>query len=304
MNIAQWLIPDFALIVLGHLLCRFTPINRSIWQPVESLVYFVLFPVLLFQATVRSPLSWADGRFALTGMVFALGSMAIVLNLPRIKSLSRHWSPHDFAGAAQVGFRFNSFIALAVIERVAGAPGLLLMAVLIGFCVPLYNMGAVWPMVRQGQNQGFVRELARNPLVIATLGGLLANLLGFRFPGWIEPAVSKIGASAIPLGLMAAGAGLVWAQLGQNRLLTVTLMGMRHLLAPLLALGLSHAMGLSDLQTLVLMVFSAVPTASAAYVLASRMGFNGAYVAGLVTLSVVLGLVSLSAVLMGFAPNA
>ncbi len=304
MNVAQWLIPDFALIVLGHLLCRFTPLNRSIWQPVETLVYFVLFPVLLFHATARSPLSWSDGQFALTGMMFAICSMLIVLNLPRLSSLSRHWSPHDFAGAAQVGFRFNSFIALAVVERVAGAPGLLLMAVLIGFCVPLYNMGAVWPMVRQGQNQSFLRELARNPLVIATVGGLLANLLGFRFPAWLEPAVSKVGASAIPLGLMAAGAGLVWEQLGQNRLLTLSLLSLRHLIAPLLAYGLSLFMGLNDLQTLVLMVFSAVPTASAAYVLASRMGFNGAYVAGLVTMSIAMGLLSLSAVLMGFAPTA
>ena len=139
--------------------------------------------------------------------------------------------------------------------------------------------------------------------MIATLGGLLANGLGFRFPSWIEPAVSKVGASAIPLGLMAAGAGLVWQQLGQNRILTASLLGMRHVLAPLLAYALSQAMGLNNLQTLVLMVFSAVPTASAAYVLASRMGFNGPYVAGLVTLSILMGLASLGAVLMVFAPT-
>jgi predicted permease len=43
----------------------------------------------------------------------------------------------------------------------------------------------------------------------------------------------------------------------------------------------------------VLLSFSALPTASSAYVLAARMGYNGAYVAGLVTLSTLLGLVSL-----------
>ena len=43
----------------------------------------------------------------------------------------------------------------------------------------------------------------------------------------------------------------------------------------------------------VLMTFSAVPTASSAYVLAARMGYNGAYVAGLVTLSTLLGVASL-----------
>ena len=41
------------------------------------------------------------------------------------------------------------------------------------------------------------------------------------------------------------------------------------------------------------MAFSAMPTASSCYVLASRMGFNGPYVAGLVTLSTLLGMLSI-----------
>ena len=46
-------------------------------------------------------------------------------------------------------------------------------------------------------------------------------------------------------------------------------------------------------QTLVLLIFSALPTAPSCYVLAARMGYNGAYVAGLVTLSTLLGVLSL-----------
>ena len=36
-----------------------------------------------------------------------------------------------------------------------------------------------------------------------------------------------------------------------------------------------------------------LPTASTCYVLAARMGYNGPYVAGLVTLSTILGVLSL-----------
>jgi predicted permease len=50
---------------------------------------------------------------------------------------------------------------------------------------------------------------------------------------------------------------------------------------------------LDRVQTSVLMAFSALPTASSAYVLASRMGYDGAYVAALVTLSTLLGMFSL-----------
>ena len=38
MNYAQLLFPDFSLILCGYLLCRYTALNRSVWQPVESLV--------------------------------------------------------------------------------------------------------------------------------------------------------------------------------------------------------------------------------------------------------------------------
>ena len=43
--------------------------------------------------------------------------------------------------------------------------GLMLIAVLIGVCVPLFNVAAVWPMARQGQ-RGFGAALMRNPLII------------------------------------------------------------------------------------------------------------------------------------------
>jgi malonate transporter len=42
----------------------------------------------------------------------------------------------------------------------------------------------------------------------------------------------------------------------------------------------------------VLVAFAAMPTASSAYVLAARMGGNGPFVAGLVTLSTLLGMVA------------
>jgi predicted permease len=67
----------------------------------------------------------------------------------------------------------------------------------------------------------------------------------------------------------------------------------RHLFMPVLALGLCLAFGLNPVQSTILLMFSALPTASSCYVLAARMGYDGAYVAALVTVSTVLGMVSL-----------
>jgi malonate transporter and related proteins len=292
-NFAQLLFPDFSLILCGYLLCRYTPLDRSVWQPVEGLVYYFLFPVLLFQSVTKSPLDLRSTSSLLAaGVLLALAGIALAYSLPWLPGLRRYIDRREHAGAAQVAFRFNSFIALALAERLAGAQGLLLIAVLIGVCVPIYNVAAVWPMARHAQ-KGIVRELVRNPLIIATASGLAANVLGFSMPALIEPSVTRIGAATLALGLLAAGAGMQFGSLANAKALAAAVLGIRHVLTPLAAIGLAKLFHMDDAQTAVLMAFSALPTASSAYVLAVRMGYNGPYVAGLVTLSTVLGLGSL-----------
>ncbi|MDP1567816.1 MAG: AEC family transporter, partial [Polaromonas sp.] len=265
----------------------------TVWQQVESLVYYFLFPVLLFHSIVRSPLDLgAASSLIAAGLTMGVLGIALAYSLPYLPWLGKHIDRREHAASAQVAFRFNSFIALALAERLAGAEGLLLIAILIGVCVPLFNVGAVWPMARHA-NTGFAGALVRNPLIIATATGLTANLLGFQMPDWLEPTVTRIGAASLALGLMAAGAGMQFASLASAKTLAVSLLAIRHFFIPLIALGLSWVFGLSPVQTTVLLSFSALPTASSCYVLAARMGYNGAFVAGLVTLSTLLGMVSL-----------
>ncbi len=293
MNYAQLLLPDFSLILCGYLICRYTALNRSVWQPVESLVYYLLFPVLLFQSIVKSPMDVgaASGLIA-AGLLAGLSSIALAYSLPHWPWLGKRLDVRDHAASAQVAFRFNSFIGLALAERLAGAQGLLMIAVLIGVCVPLFNVAAVWPMARHGKHS-FLRELMRNPLIIATASGLSANLLGFQIPEWAVPTVSRISAASLALGLMAAGAGLQFGLLTRGKALSVAVLTIRHLVQPLLAFVMARLFSLDAQQTTVLLAFSALPTASTCYVLAARMGYNGPYVAGLVTLSTLLGMVSL-----------
>lgn len=292
-NYPQLLFPDFSLILIGYLVCKFTPLNRTVWQPVEALVYFFLFPVLLFQSIVRSPLDLTTAS-RLIGAGWALSVVGIGLSfaLPHVPVLKRWVDARDHACSAQVAFRFNSFVGLALADRLAGPQGVQLIAVLIGACVPLSNMGAVWPMARHAQ-RGYLGELVRNPLIIGTASGLVANLLGWSIPHWLEPTVTRIGTASVALGLLAAGAGMHLGALGRAKTLAISVLAIRHAVLPLTAWGLAALLGLDPLQRTILLAFSALPTASSCYVLATRMGYDGAYVAGLVTLSTLLGMLSL-----------
>ncbi|MEZ5707541.1 MAG: AEC family transporter [Burkholderiaceae bacterium] len=302
MNFAQLLFPDFSLILIGYLLCRFTALNRKVWEPIESLVYYFLFPTLLFQAIVKTPLEMGTASSLMAaGLTLGVSGIALSYSLPHWPWLGRRIDARMHAASAQIGFRFNSFIALALASKVAGPQGLQFIAVLIGVCVPLFNVGAVWPMARHAQKH-FGGELLRNPLILATMSGLIANLLGVHIPFWLEPTVTRIGQASLALGLMAAGAGMQFGSLRSAKTLGVAVLSVKHLGLPLLALGTAMLYQLDTTQTQVLLMFSAVPTASSCYVLAARMGYDGPYVAGLVTLSTLLGIASLPLALGILAP--
>jgi predicted permease len=293
----QLLFPDFSLILIGFLVCRYTALDRSVWAPIERLVYYLRFPVLLFHSIVKRPLDLsATSELVLAGWALCLAGIALAYLIPWLPWAGPRVNRREHAASAQVAFRFNTFIALALAERVLGAQGAVLIAVLIGFCIPVVNVGAVWPMARHAQ-RGLLRELVRNPLIIATVAGLGANLLGFSMPTWLEPAASRIGAASLALGLMAAGAGLQPGRLKGDRVLTVGLLSIRHLWLSVIAWSLARVFGLDPVQTTILLIFSGMPAASSCYVLAVQMGYDGAYTAGLVTLSTLLGLFSIPFVL-------
>ncbi len=285
---ALLLLPDFLLIALGFVLCRKTALDRPVWDAAERLVYYLLFPVLLFNSILKSPLQPAQtvGLAAASLAVTAagIGAAFAIGRWPGIDA-RRH------ASGAQTAYRFNSFIALALAERLGGPPGLAWMALCIALSVPLANVAAVWPLARHG-GHSYGRELLRNPLILSTVAGLLANAAGLRFPDAVSTTLQRIGLAALPLGLMATGAGLRVGGLKASPGLAAALMAVRHALLPALAIGLTAALALAPEQRLIVVLFAALPTASSAYVLAARMGGDGGYVAGLVTLSTLLGMLS------------
>jgi malonate transporter len=296
MGHALLLLPDFLLIALGFLICRYTPLNRPVWDGAERLVYYVLFPVLLFGSIVRSPLSLA----ALAG-VGAVGLAVLAVGIGLAFALGRMpgVDARAHAAGAQVAFRFNSYVALALSERLAGASGVATMALLVAIAVPVVNVAAVWPLARHG-GHGYGRELARNPLIIGTVSGLLANALGWQFPEAVATTLQRIGVAALPLALMAVGAGLRFGALREAPRLAVALLSIRHLVLPAAALAIQHWAPLSPVQRLMLVLFAAMPTASSAYVLAARLGGHAGFVAGLVTVSTMLGIVSVPVTLALF----
>jgi predicted permease len=291
MNTVWLLAPDLTLIAIGFALHRSYFRDQAFWPVLEKLTYFVLFPALLFATVSRTPIQAAEAGPTLAA---ALGAVAAGVVLGYLARPVLKPDERQFASGVQCAFRFNSYVFLALSHRLAGEAGLSLAAVIIGIAVPPINVAAVWPLARNA-GSGLAKELARNPLLVATMAGLIANLLGVRLPELAENTLLRLGSASLVLGLLSAGAGLRMGAFAERdpavRARTLKLAGwfiaVKLAAMPLVALGLSQLLKLPPVPAQIVVAYAALPTAPAAYILASRMGGDGAFVAMLVSATLI-----------------
>lgn len=296
MNPVSALFPDLALIAIGQLLLRSLVRERGVWNGLEKLIYYVLFPALLFETILHMRLELST---ALPAVVVALAAIGVGIALGWLAQPLLHPDPARFAAGVQCAFRFNSYVMLALSQRVGGDAGLSLAAILIGVSVPVVNFAAVIPLARHAQSRLGV-ELARNPLILATLAGLVGHALGLRLPAPIEATLGRLGGASIALGLLAVGAGLQldalrgrWHDSRSTLALGAWITAVKMIAMPAAALGLSSAIDMDAATRTIVVLYAAMPTAPSAYILAARMGGDASFTALLMTVSMLVAAVTL-----------
>lgn len=285
------LFPDFCLILLGCGLRRYAGFPREFWDGLEQLVYFVLFPALLFMAIARTHIDPVTmGPMFVCGWLTMLAGLALAWFARGLMGLDAL----GFASRVQCAFRFNTYIAIAVAGKAWGTTGISSMGALVGAMVPFANLAAVGLLARHGERKLW-RELARNPLILATLCGLAFNLAGLHVWRPVEQFLGRLSEASIALGLLAVGAALRGGNPGGHWFGAVWLVCVKLLALPAIVLWLlAPALGLHGLARDTAVLFAALPTASSAYILAVRMGGDGAGVAWLISATTLLSVVTMT----------
>lgn len=288
MHIGALLLPDFTLILLGVILFRITNWGNAFWLGMERMVYYVLFPALLFQATARLNLQLdATGKFIQVGVA----ALFIGIAFTWLGKLFIKAAPMTYESGMQTAFRFNSYIALALASRLSGDEGVGLMALLIGIGVPLCNMAAVHALAHKNGN--LLKSLIKNPLLTATLAGLIVSMLGIALPEVVHATLSRLGSASIALGLIMVGVGLRLSGLNENKWMVTYLTTIKLAVIPAAGFLLGTWAQLPTLQLQIVVLFCSLPTASSAYILATQMGGNGPITAFLISLGTVLSVLTI-----------
>ena len=290
--------PIFALILLGLGLRRIGFPGDGFWPAAERLTYFVLFPALLVHRMALSQL----GDYAVGSVTVVVA--ALLLAMTALLYVLRPWLKVDgpaFTSVYQGAIRFNTYVGLAVVLAVFHAEGGTVAALIMAIMIPLINVLCVLVLsAHSGKSvtvTGIARGLMANPLILGCLIGIGLNLSGIGLP-WGSAAVLDILArAALPLGLLAVGAGLRLEGLLRPALLVAT-SGLKLLALPALAALLCGVVQPGWIETAVLITFAALPGSSTAYILARQMGGDASLIAAIVTVETGLALVTLPVVLV------
>lgn len=297
------IIPDFAIILLGLVLSRKGGFTKAFWDGAEKLVFNFLLVPFLFVSVAQSQLAVGDSvRFLLTGICAMLLGVAASFAV-------RYFIKADavtHASVFQCGFRFNTYIGFAICTRFCGAEGPSLLAMLIAFWVPISNSIAVSDLVRavakrdnQSENRSqllrtTVLGVARNPLIIATVLGLIFNYLGIELIQPVKDFLSHLGSASLAMGLLCIGAGLQFSNLAKHFKLIAASCLVRLAVVPLMAWIVIQLTGLSGNAAAVVLVFASLPTAQSCYVMTANMHGNASIVAAVTTLQTLLSMLTLS----------
>lgn len=231
-------------------------------------------------------------------IILAICSMSLLLILfyHLLKSRYPHSGP-SFTSLFQGATRFHGFVALAIIGPLYGDQGIALAAIALAVMVPLLNTTSVIVLSVYGhgahsiQMRLILKQIARNPLILACITGLLLNWTGI--PDIAFSAVEIIGNGGLGLALLAVGAGMRPDHALNNKLLIFIGVIIRLIGMPVLIILMSWIVGLEGLPRTIAIIAGAVPTAASSYVMARKMGGNAVLMSNIVTFQIIASFVTL-----------
>ena len=311
MVVINVLTPIVALIALGFVLRRSGFLPDTFFKQANALVYWFGLPALLFvEMAVAEPEFSTAARIVavltlVTGLCIAVGYLAgWRLGLPR----------PALASFVQGAYRGNlTYVGLPVVLYALQATGngsqsyqsLALLAVTP--IIALYNVLAVLVLLgADGSDQASVaqqggkllRGVATNPLIIACVAGIAYAYSPLPLPPVAQHTLSALGQMALPLALLGIGAALRVRDLRAGGTTATVAALIKVALAPLAGLAIASALGLAGPELQIALLYLAMPTATASYVIAERMGGDGALASSIVAFSTLLAMPALTVVLL------
>lgn len=271
---ANAVLPMCLVMALGYGTRRLGWLRREEISTINKIAFRIFLPCLLYYNIYCSDLS---GSFDPLLMAYAVGGVLLTFGLALGYTLLTEKLPERRGVLIQGMFRSNYVImGIPVATALLGADQLGTVSILIAVIVPLFNMLAVVVLeVFRGQKPKplhILGQIAKNPLVIGSVLGILTLVAGIRLPHILEQTIQSVSAIASPLQLFLLGAFFQFSGLKTYRRELVTVSIAKLIVSPGLFLGLDALLGFRGVAFVSLIGIFASPTAVNSFTMAQQMG--------------------------------
>lgn len=274
-NVIEIVLPVFLIIILGYGIRRVGLVDDNFFQQTNGLVFYIGLPILLFYK-----IGTADFNTSFNGkLVLATGSaVGCCFLLAYLYATWRKYPPPVHGAFCQGAFRGNlAYIGLAMVYNAYGDPGLASAGILLGFLVPSLNFFAILALILPQQQQQtdllkITREVLLNPLILASLAGILWSFFHLPMPVFLDRSLHIASGMTLPLALIAIGGNFSPRRLKGDIPKAALATGLKLLLMPLISASFMMILGITGLDFAIGLLMAGAPTAVATYIMADKMG--------------------------------
>jgi len=289
--------PIALLIALGWELRRRKVLSDPFWAQAERLSYYILLPALFVHGLATAKLDGLPIKAMVATLVCSTTIVALVVLATRRKA---GVGDPAFTSIFQGGIRFNNYVGISAAAGLLGAQGVALAAVANAAIIPTVNVLCVLVFARYGNIgqlslKNVLKQLALNPLVVASVIGIVLKTTDFPLPGVLEQVLKSLGQASLPLGLLCVGAALDFGAARTWMRPTIFASVFKFALMPLVTVLACHVFNLSGPAATAAIIFQALPTASSSYIMARQLGGDAPLMAGIIAVQTVIAGISLPA---------
>lgn len=291
----QVVFPLCILLVIGYVMKRWMKLSQVTTRQLNQMVFKVFLPLLLFKNIYTSDLSsdfdWRVVVFAVCAILVLFTLLCFVI--PKIEP------DHKKCSVMIQGIYRSNYVlyGIPVTAAIFGENNLGMASVLAAIIIPLINVLAVlvFELFREGKmNWGqTLKSVLKNPLVIASVVGILFVVWSIPLPDLAMNSISTLGSIATPLALIALGADFRFSSVRTYRKQLLIAVLNKLITVPVVFLCLAVLLGFQGVNLVVLMVLFASPTAVASYTMACSMGGDGELAGQILVLTTLFSIVTI-----------
>lgn len=277
LNVIEIVLPVFLIIGLGYAIRRLRLVSGDFFLEVNTLVYYVCLPLLLFYKIAGADFSTS---FNFRLVLATSAGVAFCFFVSYLHGKWRSFSAPVHGSFCQGSFRGNlAYIGLAIVFNAYGDAGLTRAGILLGFLVPVLNIFAIFalllPQQQQASSRKIIKQFFSNPLILASLVGLTWSYLKLPMPTILDRTLNIATGMTLPLALISIGGSFSLARLKGDIGKAALATAMKLLFLPFITGILMLLLNVSGLDFAIGLLMAGAPTAVTTYIMANQMGADG-----------------------------